>query len=992
MTSEVQTTINWRRIIITGLAYGGGLMLGNIVSQILFSVLSPEPYGWLGQGARLLIGIFVVMFITGIGGAIGGFLGGWTLPVSGEAKGKYGYAWRSAVSVAVVYGSFLLLVVFGLSALTMRDAAFMPAGPFIKVYLLIGSFAGALIGLLLGLTTVGWRRTGSLIVASIAGFGLGGAAFGAAIWAYLGSAPPGGLYEGNFVYVLFGLFALGFFGGLAIGFAYDRLARKELDHRSKPLRPWIRYGLYGLAGLFALWLLMQLLPLLSFASDILTPRAALQTETIAANSVGSHWVESSPLTNAAIVCASGTGSPDAAATDIAASLDGTVMAVWLDSEDSLQYRVLPDGAQGCVPMPEGMAVGNFSLSSRPSTGFTLAVNDIDEGIWITEYTGAGWEPAAVEPGAGDQSDLPAVENESGPVARCAEGGGVEYRSEGQTEVVSRLSCQGDPSVAIDGGGRTHVVWRSDQVEDVLSTVRKDNVLYETIGDGESWSEPMIVTRLEASADHGMVGDAAGNLHLVWSGANQTVHYARQQPYVCDPAMLSGPEVALYEVASLGGYRPEDDVIPFCQNQYEKMVFTPTVDPAFTSADPTMNGAYDDYAALLQDANYEVLFTTMAYEKAVNQDSPGAVLARGVVDLYEKVKANPQDYPRGMLVRLMLGNSPSPSFDLLELDGGLWYVLNDLQEAGLKTMSDPELGWRVEVANFAGRWPHSHVKTLIIDGEMVVASGFNHEYKPLSKDHPSGRGHGDTDTGLVMTGPVAQHSRRIYDQLWTGSILRHCPDLTGSEAELRLTCSDSRGVPDHVPEVMRYSPANDEAIAFSMFRNQVYDEADQQLLAAYRAADKSIDLAQAMFSTELICNLNHFFEVCDFGQSLPYMEALMDAAENGAEVRILLTAYPIQSVENVIAMEIFNNEAVERDVARNIEIRMYDDLLHTKSALIDGEFVIVGSQNLHWSAFGEGVGLSEYSLGVGDPAAAEQYQRFFDYMWDRAPIRLDTVDK
>jgi cardiolipin synthase len=176
----------------------------------------------------------------------------------------------------------------------------------------------------------------------------------------------------------------------------------------------------------------------------------------------------------------------------------------------------------------------------------------------------------------------------------------------------------------------------------------------------------------------------------------------------------------------------------------------------------------------------------------------------------------------------------------------------------------------------------------------------------------------------------------------------------------------------------------------MFRNQVYNEADQQLLAAYHSADESIDLAQAMFSMKLICNLNHFFEVCDFGQALPYMRALMDAAEAGAKLRIVLTPYPSQNIENVIAMEIFNNEAVERGVARRVELRMLDDLLHSKSALIDGEFVIVGSQNLHWSAFGIDNGLSEYSLGIGDPGAAEQYQRFFDYLWERSPSRSESA--
>ena len=53
-------------------------------------------------------------------------------------------------------------------------------------------------------------------------------------------------------------------------------------------------------------------------------------------------------------------------------------------------------------------------------------------------------------------------------------------------------------------------------------------------------------------------------------------------------------------------------------------------------------------------------------------------------------------------------------------------------------------------------------------------------------------------------------------------------------------------------------------------------------------------------------------------------------------------------------------------------------------------MIVSSQNLHWSAYGKGNGLSEYSLGVGDPAAADQYQRFFDFLWDRSPSRVETA--
>ena len=700
--------------------------------------------------------------------------------------------------------------------------------------------------------------------------------------------------------------------------------------------------------------------------------------------------EVEPLATSGASCSIGAGNPDSIAIDIAAHSEGTIMAVWSDDGGGLHYRVLPDGLEACVPLPEGALASAFTLSSKLTEGFSLAFDDGHGGVWLTSYSAGEWGASPLKLGSGVRPGLSVNESGLEQVAWCVEGGGTEYWSDGQTESLSQLPCLGTPSIATDVAGLTHITWQSRQVEDLLGSLRQQNVLYETIGDGKTWTEPAIVAVLNGVQDYGMVSDGGGNLHLAWTGADPPLHYAQQSSYECESGALTGTEADLFQVANLGGFRPEGDVMPFCQNRYEMIVFTPRIDPAFSDAQPTVNGAYDDYAGLLQSADYEALFTTMAYEKAADQDSPGAVLARGVVDLYERVKANPEDYPRGMLVRLLLGNSPSPSFEQLELDAGLWYVINDLKQAGLEKMVDPELGWRVEVGNFAGRWPHSHVKTLIIDGKTVVASGFNHEYKPLSKQHPSHKGKDDTDTGMMMTGPVAQHSRLVYDQLWTGAIQRHCPDLTVSEAELRVTCTDSLGVPDHVPEVMRYAPTANEATAFSMFRNRVYNEADQQLVAAYLSADESIELAQAMFSMPLICNLNHFFEVCDFGQALPYMEALMDAAENGAKLRIVLTPYPIQSVENVIAMEIMNKEAAERGLARNVEIRMLDDLLHSKSAMIDGEFVIVGSQNLHWSAYGKGNGLSEYSLGVGDPAAADQYQRFFDFLWDRSPSRVETA--
>jgi len=51
-------------------------------------------------------------------------------------------------------------------------------------------------------------------------------------------------------------------------------------------------------------------------------------------------------------------------------------------------------------------------------------------------------------------------------------------------------------------------------------------------------------------------------------------------------------------------------------------------------------------------------------------------------------------------------------------------------------------------------------------------------------------------------------------------------------------------------------------------------------------------------------------------------------------------------------------------------------------------LIIGSQNFHYSAWGEG-GLTEYSLATDSPAAIEAYQDLFEYQWERS-LSSDTA--
>jgi cardiolipin synthase len=57
-------------------------------------------------------------------------------------------------------------------------------------------------------------------------------------------------------------------------------------------------------------------------------------------------------------------------------------------------------------------------------------------------------------------------------------------------------------------------------------------------------------------------------------------------------------------------------------------------------------------------------------------------------------------------------------------------------------------------------------------------------------------------------------------------------------------------------------------------------------------------------------------------------------------------------------------------------------MHTKAMLIDDSIVIVGSQNFHYSAWGES-GLAEYSVVSDDPHAIETFQDMYNYYWDMA---------
>ena len=100
----------WLQAVISGLAYGLGLVAGSVVSELIALGIRPERFLSGEQGVRLVQGILLAFVLAGLGGFFSGFTGGWTLPVVGRAKGRWGYAWESGITFGVGYGVLIFPV------------------------------------------------------------------------------------------------------------------------------------------------------------------------------------------------------------------------------------------------------------------------------------------------------------------------------------------------------------------------------------------------------------------------------------------------------------------------------------------------------------------------------------------------------------------------------------------------------------------------------------------------------------------------------------------------------------------------------------------------------------------------------------------------------------------------------------------------------------------------------------------------------------------
>ncbi|NOX61359.1 MAG: hypothetical protein GXP42_05360 [Chloroflexi bacterium] len=670
-----------------------------------------------------------------------------------------------------------------------------------------------------------------------------------------------------------------------------------------------------------------------------------------------------------------------AAPAIAVDDASTTMVVWEGGNGVLLFASwsennAPSPTPDCSPYsgarPRLVAVGGGDL---------ILAYETDQGVAFARRRDGAWQaPFLAEPGAN-----PALFRDmDGRIhaAWCGADARLRYRllDEDFTEIVEFPRCAGDIALGQDANGRMHLVWAADEIVNNFGVVKPGLFLYDSVRLETGWSPAYVIARLRQKATPHMVGGTESALFLFWSDPSGATLQSVQPHYVCPDSAGSIYGDAILDVLENGPFRPANATIPFCRNEFLGLLYLPDPAPA-SMAEPSPYGAFDSVADQIVNARFEVLFTTMEWMKDENQDSPGFVFAQAVSALYEKVRANPEDYPRGMTVRILLGNYPELA--TFTFGGQVWNVMDVLQKAGLPEMENAELGWKVELANFDGQNPHSHAKFLVIDGREVMAAGFNYSYLHLNEDHPSGLGVSLVDFGMLMRGPVAQDAVAAYDDLWSGSTKILCPDLNPPEGDWQNYCTQGEAVADHVPEALLYYPAATDDVAFSLLRANNRPESDRALDALIRSAQKTIDVFEVNFSLKAYCALGILMDdFCSMEDSLAYMQALVDVIEqNRVRIRVLVTDVNMNGIENSVAIQALRAELARRGLSEQAEFRYYVGRMHPKAFLVDDAFLVVGSQNFHYSAWGDGRGLVEYNLATNNQDAIAEFQRTFEYFWE-----------
>lgn len=114
-----------------------------------------------------------------------------------------------------------------------------------------------------------------------------------------------------------------------------------------------------------------------------------------------------------------------------------------------------------------------------------------------------------------------------------------------------------------------------------------------------------------------------------------------------------------------------------------------------------------------------------------------------------------------------------------------------------------------------------------------------------------------------------------------------------------------------------------------------------------------------------------------------MIALRDVIlENDVQVRVMMEESAMNGMENRAGIRWLSKQVEGTGKEDNIDLRFSGNKMHNKAMLIDNNFLSVGSQNFHYSAWGS-PSLTEYNIATDDPQAVKEFLAEYEYWWDQA---------
>ncbi|MEX2295284.1 MAG: phospholipase D-like domain-containing protein [Gemmatimonadota bacterium] len=227
----------------------------------------------------------------------------------------------------------------------------------------------------------------------------------------------------------------------------------------------------------------------------------------------------------------------------------------------------------------------------------------------------------------------------------------------------------------------------------------------------------------------------------------------------------------------------------------------------------------------------------------------------------------------------------------------------------------------------GVFQRGHRKLVVVDGEVAYIGGFcvGQEWAGTDVDPPW------RDTGVEIRGPAAAHAAQAFERSWTETGAKIPPELRADPANTPIRGNSKVWLIEGRP-----------------WRSRVYRAT--QLMASWA---------------------RHRLWITDpyFLAPRPVSEALMAAARDGVDVRILVPAHNNWPWVGSLSRGGFRSLLMAG-------VRLFEwqgPMIHAKTSVVDGRWCRIGSTNLNSASL---LGNWELDVGVLDEDLASQVQALF----------------